>query len=196
MLCSIGHAVMANRPGLIGQGDLTQTDGHAERRAALDMIHRHSPGSTRRLTLGVVKGFDAAGFVADLRQACVTPHIARNSRYPARDGRTARHKGYALSQKQRKRIEEAFGWAKTVAGMAQTICRGLERMRSRFIMTMAANILARLPPAADRATRKRTSGALVVRAASHDPQGRQVRTTGNRSAQATISAACQGRSGT
>lgn len=145
MLCFIGHALMENRNGLIVQGDLTQADGHAERRAALDMIHRHSPGSTRRLTLGADKGFDAAEFVADLRQACVTPHVAQKSRYSAIDGRTTRHEGYVLSIKHRKRIEEAFGWAKTVGGMAQTVYRGLERVRSRFILTMAANNLARLP---------------------------------------------------
>ena len=109
------------------------------------MVHRHSPGSTRRLTLGADKGYDAAEFVADLRQACVTPHIARKSRYSAIDGRTTRHYGYTLSLKHRKRIEEAFGWAKTVGGMAQTVYRGIERVRSRFILTMAANNLARLP---------------------------------------------------
>ena len=145
MLCFIGHALMENRNGLIVQGELTQADGHAERRAALDMIHRHSPGSTRQLTLGADKGFDAAEFVADLRQACVTPHVAQKSRYSAIDGRTTRHDGYAKSQRNRKRIEEAFGWAKTVGGMAQTVYRGLERVRARFILTMAANNLARLP---------------------------------------------------
>jgi transposase len=145
VLCFIGHALMENRSGLIVQGDLTQADGHAERRSALDMIHRHSPGSTRQLTLGADKGFDAAEFVADLRQACVTPHVAQKSRYSAIDGRTTRHEGYALSIKNRKRIEETFGWAKTVGGMAQTVYRGLERVRSRFILTMTANNLARLP---------------------------------------------------
>ena len=145
MLCFIGHALMENRSGLIVQGDLTQADGHAERRAALDMVHRHAPGSTRQLTLGADKGFDAAGFVADLRQACVTPHVARKSRSSAIDGRTTRHEGYALSIKHRKRIEEAFGWAKTVGGMARTVYRGVERVRARFILTMAANNLARLP---------------------------------------------------
>ena len=145
MLCFIGHALMENRNGLIVQGDLTQADGHAERKAALDMIHRHSPGSTRWLTLGADKGYDAAGFVSDLRKACVTPHIAQKSRYSAIDGRTTRHEGYALSQKHRKKIEEPFGWAKTVGGMAQTMYRGVERVRSRFILTMAANNLARLP---------------------------------------------------
>jgi transposase len=144
-LCFIGHALMENRSGLIVQGDLTKADGHAERRAALDMVHRHSPGSTRKLTLGADKGYDAAEFVADLRQACVTPHVAQKSRYSAVDGRTTRHEGYALSLKHRKRIEEAFGWAKTVGDMAQTVYRGVERVRSRFILTMAANNLARLP---------------------------------------------------
>ena len=145
ILCFMGHALMENRSGLIVQGDLTQADGHAERRAALDMIHRHSPGSTRQLTLGADKGFDAAEFVADLRKACVTPHVAQKSRHSAIDGRTTRHEGYALSIKHRKRIEEAFGWAKTVGGMAQTVYRGIERVRSRFILTMTANNLARLP---------------------------------------------------
>ena len=145
MLCFMGHALMENRSGLIVQGDLTRADGHAERRAAIDMIHRHSPGSTRQLTLGADKGFDAAEFVAGLRQACVTPHVAQKSRYSAIDARTTRHEGYALSIKHRKRIEEAFGWAKTVGGMAQTVYRGVERVRSRFILTMAANNLARLP---------------------------------------------------
>lgn len=145
MLCFIGHALMENRSGLIVQSDLTRADGRAERRAALDMIHRHSPGSTRRLTLGADKGYDAAGFVTDLRLACVTPHVARKARHSAIDGRTTRHESHALSQKHRKRIEEAFGWAKTVGGMAQTVYRGIERVRSRFILTMAANNLARLP---------------------------------------------------
>lgn len=83
--------------------------------------------------------------MSDLRQACVTPHVAQKLRYSAIDGRTTRHEGYALSQKHRKKIEEPFGWAKTVGGMAQTMYRGVERIRSRFILTMAANTLARLP---------------------------------------------------
>jgi len=65
--------------GLVVQGDLTHADGHSERKAALDMVHRHSPGATRRLTLGADKGYDAAEFASDLRKACVTPHIARNT---------------------------------------------------------------------------------------------------------------------
>ena len=88
---------------------------------------------------------DSADFVAEMRSACVTPHVAQKARHSAIDGRTTRHEGYALSIKHRKRIEEAFGWAKTVGGMAQTVYRGVERVRSRFILTMAANNLARLP---------------------------------------------------
>ena len=145
VLCFMGHTLMENRNGLIVQAELTHADGHAERRAALDMIHRHSPGSTRRLTLGADKGYDSADFVAELRQACVTPHVAQKARGSAIDGRTTRHAGYALSQKRRKKIEEPFGWAKTVGGMAQTVLRGLERVRARFTLTMAASNLARLP---------------------------------------------------
>lgn len=145
MLCYMGHALMENRHGLIVQAELTRADGHAERRAALDMIHRHSPGSTRRLTLGADKGYDSADFVADLRQAHVTPHVAQKARHSAIDHRTTRHPGYALSQKHRKKIEEPFGWAKTVGGMAQTVHRGLDRVRARFTFTMAACNLARLP---------------------------------------------------
>lgn len=145
LLCFMGHTLMENRSGLVVQADLTQADGHAERRAALAMIHRHAPGSTRRLTLGADRGYDSADFVAALRQACVTPHVAQKARHSAIDGRTTRHAGYALSQKRRKKIEEPFGWAKTVGGMAQTAYRGIERVRARFTLTMAACNLARLP---------------------------------------------------
>jgi transposase len=145
ILCFMGHTLMENRNGLIVQAELTHADGHAERRAALDMIHRHSPGSTRRLTLGADKGYDSADFVAELRKACVTPHVAQKAQHSAIDGRTTRHAGYALSQKRRKKIEEPFGWAKTVGGLAQAVHRGLERVSARFTLTMAACNLARLP---------------------------------------------------
>ena len=144
-LCLIGHKLMENRNGLIVQTEMTQADGHAERRAALAMIHRHSPGSTRRLTVGADKGYDCADFVNDLRQACVTPHVAQKVRHSAIDGRTTRHSGYAISQKSRKKIEEPFGWAKTVGPMAQTMLRGVKRVGAQFTLTMAACNLARLP---------------------------------------------------
>lgn len=145
MLCFMGHSLMENRSGLIVQADLTGADGHAERRAAIDMLHRHSPGSTRRLTLAADRGYDSADFVAELRRMVVTPYVAQKSRHSAIDGRTTRHAGYASSQRCRKKIEEPFGWAKTVGGMAQTVYRGIERVRARFTLTMAACNLARLP---------------------------------------------------
>ena len=145
MLCFMGHTLIENRNGLVVQADLTHADGLGERKAALEMINRHSPGSTRRLTLGADKGYDSADFVAALRRMVVTPHVAQKTRYSAIDGRTTQHPGYALSQRRRKKIEEPFGWAKTVGGMAQTVHRGLDRVRAQFTMTMAACNLARLP---------------------------------------------------
>lgn len=136
---------MENRNGLIVQADPTHADGYGERKAALDMINRHAPGSTRRLTLGADKGYDSAGFVAELRQMVVTPHVAQKIRHSAIEGRTTRHPGYAKSQRCRKKIEEPFGCAKTAGGMAQTVHRGLDRVRGQFTMTMAACNLARLP---------------------------------------------------
>jgi transposase len=145
MLCFMGHTLMENRNGLVVQADLTHADGHGERMAALEMLNRHSPGSTRRLTLAADKGYDSADFVAALRRMVVTPHVAQKARHSAIDGRTSQHPGYALSQRRRKKIEEPFGWAKTVGGMAQTVHRGLDRVRAQFTMTMAACNLARLP---------------------------------------------------
>lgn len=145
MLCFMGHTLMENRNGLVVQADLTHADGHGERKAALEMINRHSPGSTRRLTLGADKGYDSADFVAALRRMVVTPHVAQKIRHSAIDGRTTQHPGYALSQRRRKKIEEPFGWAKTVGGMTQTVHRGLDRVRAQFTMTMAACNLASLP---------------------------------------------------
>lgn len=111
--------------------------------------HRHDTSPVSRIDrtadTGADKGFDGAEFVANLRQACVTRHVAQKAKHSAIDGRITRHNGYALSTKHRKRIEESFGWANTVGGIAQTVYRGVERVRSRFILTMAANNLARLP---------------------------------------------------
>ena len=107
------------------------------------MIVRHSPGS-RRLTLGADKAYDVREFVDDLRDLHVTPHIAQN-RTSAIDARTTRHPGYAISQRQRKRAEEPFGWAKTIGGLASPMLRGVARLRFKFTLTMAAYDLIRLP---------------------------------------------------
>lgn len=129
---------MENCGGLIVQAEPTQADGHAERPAAIEMLHRHSPGSTRRLTLAADRVYGSADFVAELRQMVVTPHVARKSRLSAIDGQTTRHPGYAKSQLCRTKIEEPFGWAKTIGGMAQTMYRGIERVRAHFTRTTAA----------------------------------------------------------
>jgi hypothetical protein len=133
---------------------LTPATGTVERDAAKGMIESHSPGSTRRLTLGADKAYDTAGFVEDLRAMCVTPHVAQNmsGRSSAIDGRTTRHKGYALSQQKRKLIEEAFGWGKCYGGLARPMRHGTARMGFLFTFAMAAYDLIRLPRLLDTRT--------------------------------------------
>jgi transposase len=144
-LCYIGHTLMENRNGLLVDARLTRVSGHAERLAALDMIEPRAD-RPQAITLGGDKGFDAADFVMELREINVTPHIARNTtRRSAIDGRTTRHSGYAASQRIRKRIEEGFGWIKTIAGLRKTKYRGLEKVRWAFTLAAAAYNLIRLP---------------------------------------------------
>jgi len=145
-LCFIGHALMENRNGLVVDACLTQADGHAERIAALAMIEPRAD-RPRPITLGADKAYDAEDFVNELRSMNATPHVAQNTngRASAIDGRTTRHAGYAASQRIRKRIEEAFGWIKTVAGQARTKFRGRERVGWAFAFAAAAYNLARLP---------------------------------------------------
>jgi transposase len=144
-LCYIGHTLMENRNGLLVDARLTRVSGHAERLAALDMIEPRAD-RPRAITLGGDKGFDAADFVMELREINVTPHIARNTtRRSAIDGRTTRHPGYAASQRIRKRIEEGFGWIKTIAGLRKTKYRGLGKVAWAFTLAAAAYNLIRLP---------------------------------------------------
>jgi transposase len=143
-LCFMGHALMENRNGLIVDAETTCADGHAERDAALTMIDRHCPGD-HKITLGADKGYDMADFVDELRAMNVAPHVAAKVTGSAIDGRTTRHAGYKISQQKRKRIEEAFGWGKTVGTAAKTMLRSLERVGFQFKLTMAAYNLARLP---------------------------------------------------
>ena len=144
-LCFMGHALMENRHGLVVQAEATEANGTAERTAALELLDRQAPGTSNQLTLGADKAYDAREFVADLRQKCVTPHVAQKARSSAIDGRTTRHAGYAVSQQKRKLVEEAFGWAKTIAGCAKVKVRGLARVGFHFTMAMAAYNLIRLP---------------------------------------------------
>ena len=144
-LCFLGHALMENRSGLLVGTCLTRADGHAERVAALALIEPHAD-RPRAITLGADKAFDAEDFVNELRTMKVTPHVAQNTaRRSAIDRRTTRHPGYAASQRIRKRIEEAFGWIKTVAGQAKTRFRGLERVGFAFTVAAAAYNLVCLP---------------------------------------------------
>jgi transposase len=145
-LCFIGHGLMENRHGLLVDACLTLADGHAERVAALHMIEQRADRPTA-ITLGADKAYDAEDFVNELRSMNVTPHVAQNTsgRSSSIDGRTTRHGGYAVSQRIRKRIEEAFGWIKTVAGQEQTRFRGRERVGWAFTFTAAAYNLVRLP---------------------------------------------------
>jgi transposase len=147
-LAFLGHALMENRCGLVVDACLTEANGHAERIAALAMIE---PRADRPVgvTLGADKGYDIADFVNELRTMNVRPHVARNTtRHRGRsaiDGRTARHASYAASQRIRKRIEEAFGWMKTIGGMRRPMLRGTDRVGWAFTFAAAAYNLVRLP---------------------------------------------------
>jgi transposase len=145
-LCFIGHGLMENRSGLIVDARLTRVSGHAERLAALDMIQAFADRPAA-ITLGADKGYDAADFVEELRTMNVRPHVAQNTngRRSAIDKRTTRHPGYAVSQRIRKRIEETFGWTKTIAGMRKTKLRGLPKVDWAFTFAAAAYNLIRLP---------------------------------------------------
>jgi hypothetical protein len=145
-LCFIGHTLMENRSGLIVDTRVTCADGHAERIAALSMIERRAD-RPRAITLGADKAYDAEDFVNELRSMNVRPHVAQNTsnRRSAIDGRTTRHAGYGISQRIRKRIEEPFGWTKTVAGQRKTKFRGRDRVGWAFTLAMAAYNLVRLP---------------------------------------------------
>ena len=147
-LAFLGHALMENRCGLIVDACLTQASGHAERLAALAMIEKRAD-VPHAITLGADRGYDAADFVNELRSMNVRPHVARNTtrRFgrSAIDGRTTRHPGYGASQRIRKRIEEAFGWMKTIGGMRRPMLRGTDRVGWSFTFVAAAYNLVRLP---------------------------------------------------
>jgi transposase len=144
-LCHMGHLLMENRNGLIVDALVTQATGTAERDAAEAMLSRQR--GQHRATLGADKAYDVAGFVSGLRALNVTPHVAQNTtgRRSAIDARTTRHPGYATSQRIRKRIEESFGWIKTVGGLRKTRHRGTARVGWMFALTAAACNLVRLP---------------------------------------------------
>jgi transposase len=145
-LCYAGHVLMENRNGLIVDLDLTEADGFAERTAGLDLLRRQRRRGRRRLTIAGDRGYDTRGFVAGCRELSVTPHLARNTtkQRSAIDGRTTRHAGYAVSQRVRKRVEEIFGWVKTVGGGRKLRYIGCERNRDWLLLTGAAYNLVRM----------------------------------------------------
>jgi transposase len=140
----LGHVVTENRNGLVVDTRLTLASGTAERDAAAAMLEHKSAG--RRVTLGGDRGYDTAGFVGKLRDLQVTPHVAQNmtNRRSAIDARTTRHDGYAVSQRKRKRVEEVFGWLKTVALQRKTRFRGPDRVGWMFTLAAAAYNLVRM----------------------------------------------------
>ena len=144
-LSFMGHVLMENRQGLVVDVVLTQATGKAEREAALLMLER-LPARKGRRTLGADKGYDTRDFVQSLRERNVTPHVARNQsgRRSAIDGRTTSWGGYALSQRIRKRVEEIFGWMKTVGGGRKLRYLGVERNRLWLEFTATAYNLVRL----------------------------------------------------
>ncbi len=140
-----GNLLVENRNGLIVSSRVWEATGIAERYAALEML-QELPG-IGRVTVGGDKGFDTADFVRECRKLSVTPHVAQNSGRrggSAIDGRTAGHAGYAISQKKRKRIEECFGWLKTIALLRKVRHRGTLKVDWVFTFACAAYNLVRM----------------------------------------------------
>jgi transposase len=144
-LCYSGHVLMENRNALIVDAELTTADGYAERATALEMLGR-LPTTARRRTVAGDKGYDTRGFIADARGLGFTPHVAQNTtrQRSAIDGRTTRHAGHAVSMRIRKRIEEPFGWIKTIGGGRKLRYIGRERNRAWFKITAAVYNLIRI----------------------------------------------------
>jgi transposase len=140
-----GHVLMENRSGLVVGAVVTHADGFGEREAALAMLDT-LPGM-RRKTLAADKGYDTRDFIAGCRQRRTTPHVASHTTRwggSAVDGRTTRHASYAASQIVRKRIEEHFGWGKTIGRIRQTVYRGIKRVDQHFKLTMTASNIVRM----------------------------------------------------
>jgi transposase len=150
-LVFMGHALMENRHGLLVDFQVTQATGTAERDAVPVLLDEARERGFRPRTLGADKGYDTRTCVAAMRQRKVTPHVAQNTngRCSAIDGRTTSWPGYLTSQRVRKRVEEVFGWMKTVGGFRRTRYRGVARTRlAGYLVAAAYNLvrLARLVP--------------------------------------------------
>jgi transposase len=142
-LAYAAHVVTENRTGLIVAAAVTPADGYAERNAALVMLAQVPGGHA---TVGMDKAYDVPDFIATLRQMNLTPHVAQNTskRRSAIDRRTTRHPGYAVSQRRRKLVEQAFGWMKTIGGLRKVRHRGGPLVTWMFTFTAAAYNIVRL----------------------------------------------------
>jgi transposase len=144
-LAYTGNVLIENRNGLVVDTELMQSNGTAERDAAMRMAVRIHGDA--RVTLAADKGYDTKEFVSEMRHMNVTPHVSQNVRRPggsAIDNRTTRHAGYKISQQKRKRIEEVFGWLKTVGALRKTRHRGLFKVGWVFTFAAAAYNLVRM----------------------------------------------------
>src|SRR5437763_11307186 len=144
-LAYCGNVLMENRHGLVIDTELLHCNGTAERDAALLMAERIE--GEQRVTIASDKGYDTQDLVAEMRRMHVTPHVAQNEKRrggSAIDGRTTRHAGYQVSARKRKRIEEVFGWLKTVALLRKTRHRGISRVGWVFTFAAAAYNLVRM----------------------------------------------------
>jgi transposase len=145
-LSYMGHVLMDNRHGLASNGSLTQATGTSERDTAKQLVQKLPNRRNDRVTVGADKLYDTKKFVNDMRRLKVTPHVTQHTtnRTSAIDERTTRHKGYAISQRKRKRVEEIFGWLKTVGLMRKTRHRGTDRVGWMFKFGLAVYNLVRI----------------------------------------------------
>ena len=146
-LCFNAHVLMENRSGLCVDVMVTQADGYAEREAAIAMLDDHKFSRNRYpKTLGADKGYHTKDFIADLRERCIRPHVARRDGIvtPGLDGRTTQSESYRISQKKRKRVEEIFGWGKTVGGLKKTRFKGVDLTQQMALFVGSAYNLLRM----------------------------------------------------
>ena len=141
-LSYMGHVLMENRNGMVVDGCLTEASGKAECEAALEMVS--GVEGKHRITVGADKGYDNKDFVKSLRENNATPHVAKKVIGKTIDNRTLRHKGYIISQRKRKRVEEIFGWLKTVGSMRKTKHKGRLRIEWNFLMNISAYNIVRM----------------------------------------------------
>ena len=139
--------LVENRNGLIVGAMATAADGHAERDAALLMVHNRWRCGARIESVAADRGYDSQDFVKTIREMNVRPHVTQNNRNrrSAVDGRTTRHASYTISQRKRPLIERTFGWMKAVAGLRKVKLRGLLNVDWLFVLTAAAFNLWRIP---------------------------------------------------